>query len=340
MKVLKRILIGLVAIFVILLVIGFLLPRTRHTERSVVIDAPACVVFSQVNGFKNFNDWSPWVAVMPDATYTFEGPDFGVGAKISWEVAEPESEVGSQTIVASTPYERVDVELDLGPQGEAQSAFLLRDEDGGTRLTWTFDTDFGLDIPGRYWGIFLDRQLGPLYAQGLANLKRVAETLPKVDWSDIEIGLTTVPSTTIAYATGSSSNDPTEISASLAAAYGQVLGFVSTNGLQLAGQPLAITNYWDDRGFGFDAGIPVSGTPGRGAGPDSAVRMGETYGGRVVRAVHVGPYTELEKTYQKVEAFAAAHNVEANGRPWDVFVSDPGSVAEEELITEIYYPVK
>ncbi len=340
MKVLKKLMIGVVAIVVILLVIGFLLPRTRHVERSVIIDAPASVIFAQVNGFQNFNEWSPFVAVMPNASYGFEGPDYGVGSKITWEVTEPEAEVGSQTIVASTPYERVDLELDLGPQGDGQSTYLLQDAEGGTRLTWTFDTDFGLDIPGRYWGIFLDRQLGPLYAQGLANLKRIAETLPNVDWSDIEIGLAVVPSTTIAYATGNSGPDPTEISAALAAAYGKVLGFVSTNGLQLAGQPLAITNYWDDRGFGFDAGIPVSGNPGRGVGPDSPVRMGETYGGRVVRAIHVGSYTDLQQTYAKVNAFTAAHKLQTNGRPWEVFVSDPGNVAESELVTEVYYPVK
>lgn len=340
MKVLKRLLIAAVAIVVLVVVIGLLLPRTRHLERSIEIDAPASVVFAQINGFRHFNDWSPFMAVMPEASYAFEGPDYGVGSKLSWEAAEPEAEVGSQTIVASTSYERVDIELDLGAQGEAQSAFLLQKANGGTRLTWTFDTDFGLDIPARYWGIFLDRQLGPLYAQGLANLKRIAESLPNVDWSDIEIDITVVPSTTIAYATGNSSADPTEISAALAATYGQVLGFVSTNGLQLAGQPFAITNYWDDRGWGFDAGVPVSGTPTRGAGPDSMVRMGETYGGRVVRAVHVGPYTDLASTYAKVEAFIVAHKLQKNGRPWDVFVSDPGNVPQNELITEVNFPVK
>ncbi len=340
MKVLKRLLIAVVAILVIVVVVGLLLPRTRHLERSVEIAAPVSVVFAQINGLRNFNDWSPFMAVMPDASYDFDGPDFGVGSKISWVVAGPDPEVGSQTIVASTPYERVDVELDLGPQGEAQSAYLLQKVEGGTRLTWTFDTDFGLDIPGRYWGLFLDRQLGPLYSQGLANLKRIAESLPDVDWSDIEIDIIVVPSTTIAYATGSGGADPTEISAALAATYGRVLGFVSTNGLQLAGQPLAITNYRDDRGWGFDAGIPVSGTPTRGAGPDSPVRMGETYGGRVVRAIHVGPYTDLAKTHAKVEAFVVAHKLEKNGRPWEVFVSDPGNVPQDELVTEVYCPVK
>lgn len=340
MKTLKRLAIAVVAIIVVILVIGVLLPRTRHVERSVTIDAPVGVVFAQVNGFRHFNDWSPFVAVMPDATYAFEGPDFGVGAKMAWEVSGPKAETGGQTVVASSPYERVDVELDLGKQGKAQSAFLLQPENGGTHLTWTFDTDFGFDIFGRYRGLLLDRQLGPLYAQGLTNLKRIAEALPKVDWSDLEIGIAVVPSTTIAYATGSSSADPTEISAAMAATYGLVLGFVSTNGLQLAGQPLAITNYWDERGFGFDAGIPVSGAPTRGAGPDSPVRMGETYGGRVVRAIHVGPYSGLDTTSEKIEAYIVAHSLEKNGRPWDVFVSDPGNVPEDELVTEMYYPVK
>jgi effector-binding domain-containing protein len=116
--------------------------------------------------------------------------------------------------------------------------------------------------------------------------------------------------------------------------------FISANGLQIDGQPIAIDNYWDERGYGFDAGIPVSGTLARGAGPDSPVRMGETYGGRVVRSVHVGPYPDLGETYGIVEAFITAHKLEPNGRNWNVFVSDPGDTPEEELMTEIYYPVK
>jgi len=35
-----------------------------------------------------------------------------------------------------------------------------------------------------------------------------------------------------------------------------------------------------------------------------------------------------------------AHRLENNGRSWEVFVSDPGNTAEEELVTEIYQPVK
>ena len=55
---------------------------------------------------------------------------------------------------------------------------------------------------------------------------------------------------------------------------------------------------------------------------------------------HVGPYTGLPETYKIIDAFTAAHRLVANGRSWEVFVSDPGNTAEEELITEVYFPVK
>ena len=340
MKTLKKILIGLVVIVLLVVIGGLLLPRTRHVERSVSIDSPPCVVFARLDGFRSFNDWSPFVAITPDATYSYEGPEFGVGAKMIWTDNAKDSENGSQEIVATTPYDRIDLVTTFDNGDTAKVTYLLTPENGGTNLTWSFETDFGLNIIGRYFGILLDRTLGPLYEQGLINLKRIVEELPKVGWSDIEIGITTVPSRTIAYITGSSSKDPGDIEVALSDAFGKVALFISRNGLQIAGPPLTIANYWDDRGYGFDAGMPVSGSLSRGVGPESPVRMGESYGGRVVRAVHVGPYTEMATTYTKIDAFIAAYQLEPNGRSWESYVSDPASTPEDELITEIFFPVK
>jgi effector-binding domain-containing protein len=340
MKFLKKCLIALVVVIVVLGAIGFMLPASQQVERSVVINAPQSVVFAQVNGLRHFNQWSPYVALMPNAEYRWSGPDFGVGSSISWTVPGANGATAVRTIVNSVPYERVDVEIDRGRQGPAQETFVLRTEDGGTRLTWTFDTDFGLDLVSRFFGLFLDRELGPVFAQGLANVERIAEDLPAVDWSELEIGLTEVPSQTIAFATGSAGLDADELAEALAAAYGRVAVFATANGLTLSGQPMAVFNYRDDRGFSFDAAIPVDGALSRGVGSESPVRMGESYGGRVVRAVHVGAYGELPLTYDKAKAFIAAHRLEGNGRPWDVYVTDPANTPEDQLRTEVYYPVK
>ena len=73
---------------------------------------------------------------------------------------------------------------------------------------------------------------------------------------------------------------------------------------------------------------------------DSAVKIGATYGGKVIKAVHKGSYESLDSTYEKVEAYAACHGLELTDRSWDQWISDPGSTPEEELITHVYYPVK
>jgi len=53
----------IVVILVVLLAlfagVGMLLPRYVHVERSIVIGAPAATVYALVDGFKQFNKWSP-----------------------------------------------------------------------------------------------------------------------------------------------------------------------------------------------------------------------------------------------------------------------------------------
>ena len=42
----KKILVGLVLIAVVLALLGFLLPRNAHVERSITIDRPAASIFA------------------------------------------------------------------------------------------------------------------------------------------------------------------------------------------------------------------------------------------------------------------------------------------------------
>ena len=340
MKILKILLIGLVAVVALLAIVGFLLPSTAHVERSTVIAAPQSTVFALVNGFPRFNEWSPWAKIDPDTRYTHEGPTHGVGAKQSWESEHPDVGAGSQEITVSEPYSRVESALDFGPQGTATAFFDLSPEAGGTKVVWGFDTSFGANIILRYVGLMFDGMLGPQYEEGLAALKSLAESLPQADWSDLEIEITEVEPVTIAYASGTSSQESEAIGQALGAAYGQVLAFLGRHSLSPAGQPLTINTSWGEDGFVFDAGIPLAAAPEDEIPEDSAVQVGATYGGKVVKAVHKGAYTGLSGTYEKVYAYVACHGLEVVDRSWDVWVSDPGSTPEEELITHVYFPVK
>src|SRR5438874_6603675 len=84
----KKILLG--AIVVIVLVVAIfcivvaLQPSHYHIERSATMNAPASVVFNQVNDLHRWDAWSPWAKLDPNMKQSYEGAPSGTGAICSW----------------------------------------------------------------------------------------------------------------------------------------------------------------------------------------------------------------------------------------------------------------
>lgn len=176
---LRKIIIGVIVVIVgvpVVLIAGsFLLPRHVHVERDAVIAAAPAQVYPYVSDFHKFNEWSPWARRDPNMDYTFEGPDSGVGARMSWQSANEEVGAGTQEIVAATENEAVQTHLDFGAMGTAEAFYKLAPEGAGTRVTWAFDTDLGMNPVSRWMGLMFEKWIGADYEEGLANLKTVAE---------------------------------------------------------------------------------------------------------------------------------------------------------------------
>ena len=47
--------------------------------------------------------------------------------------------------------------------------------DGGTEVTWGFETDLGMNPVGRWMGLMMDSWIGADYEAGLARLKALVE---------------------------------------------------------------------------------------------------------------------------------------------------------------------
>jgi hypothetical protein len=174
MTVLKRVIIGLVTLIVLVVVIGFLLPRQVHIERSIVINAPQAELFEALNSFKRFNEFSPWAALDPDTQYTYDGPANGVGAKMSWVSNDPELGSGTNEIVESRAPDFIRTRLDFGGQ-LAEATFTFAPADAATRVTWGFDGDLGNNPVMRFVGLMFDKWIGSDYERGLARMKEVME---------------------------------------------------------------------------------------------------------------------------------------------------------------------
>ncbi len=334
----QKLIYGIGALLVLLIIIGFALPRTHQVEVSVEIDAHQATVFALLNDFRRVSAWSPWTDTDANARILFSGANRGVGAGMTWDGAIIGS--GTQRITESRPYDYVGVAMNPGETGEARTWFRLTPGVGTTIVSWGFEADYGLNIVGRYFAAFLGGVVARDYHDSLVQLKEFAEGLPSADFGDLEIEHLVVEAAEIAYLSTTSRPEPAEISDALGKAYFQILAFIDRQNLSDAGAPLSITRSFSGSEFRFDAAIPVRGlsaeTPRDGAG----VRIGETHAGPVIRVRHIGSYRSLTATHRKISAYLAALDIERNGAAWESYVSDPGNVAEAELLTHVYYPIK
>lgn len=166
----------LVVIAAVLLVAGsFLLPSSVTVTRSVEIAAPPEKVFALVGDLRRFNEFSPWADIDPDTKYVFEGPDSGVGQKMSWTSANENVGTGSQTVTVHEPPGRMATELDFGQMGKAAATWELEPSGTGTKVTWGFHSQVD-GIVARWFGLMFDRWIGADYEKGLQRLKAAAES--------------------------------------------------------------------------------------------------------------------------------------------------------------------
>jgi hypothetical protein len=174
---LKKILIALVIVVAGFLTFAATRPDTYRVERSAKIDAPATVIFSQLEDFKAWPAWSPWDKRDPAMKKTYEGPATGVGSTYSWE-GNKEVGKGRMAIVASEPPSQIRYHLEfIEPfAAVANTAFTLAPE-GGKSVAVTWAMDGTNNLMGKVFGIFMnmDTAIGADFEKGLASLKTISE---------------------------------------------------------------------------------------------------------------------------------------------------------------------
>ncbi len=174
MKVLKLLLGGLLGVILLLVVIAFFLPSGYRVERSIVINADAERVFTEINNLKNWTKWMVWIKRDPNMKVVYDGPEAGVGAKQSW-TSETEGS-GELTITESVPGRSIRYDLHF-PDFDTRSkgTMTLEPANGGVKVTWSDEGSLGYNPVYRYLGLFMDSMVGSDFEAGLKSLKNVAE---------------------------------------------------------------------------------------------------------------------------------------------------------------------
>ena len=176
MKIIRNILTGLVIVFALLIVIALFLPANKHIEASVLIKAPASVVYSQVDNFVNWEKWSPWAVRDSQMVSTYEGPVSGVGAITRWKSPSKQTGFGSMEIRSADSCKSLQIELIMMDRKPALIPWLFEESPEGTKVTWGLDMQ-NMKLLQRYFGLFMQKMMDPYFKQGLDSLKSVSERL-------------------------------------------------------------------------------------------------------------------------------------------------------------------
>ena len=176
---LKKILIGLSAALVVLLILIAVQPAEFHIERSTNMAAPPEAAFAQVNDFRKWNEWSPWEKMDPSMKRSYEGAPSGVGAKYAW-VGNDQVGEGRMTIEKSDESQIV-IKLEfLKPFAATNAAtFSFTKTPDGNKTTWAMDGHNNFVSKACSLFMSMDELVGKDFERGLAAMKAAAEATPK-----------------------------------------------------------------------------------------------------------------------------------------------------------------
>lgn len=174
------ILIAVAVVVVVLIIIVATRPSDFRVTRTARINAPASIVFENVNDLHKWEAWSPWAKVDPNAKSTFSGSPSGPGASMHWSGNNKVGE-GRMTIADTRPNEVIHINLEFLRPFKANNLaeFTFKPEGNQTVVTWTMTGKN--NFMGKVFHLFVDcdKMIGKDFEKGLASLNSVTQMVAK-----------------------------------------------------------------------------------------------------------------------------------------------------------------
>ena len=175
MKIIKKIIIGILAFIALLLVVALFIPNDYTVSVSTVINKTKSEVFDYVKNIKNQEKYSIWMMEDPNVVMDYQGIDGTVGFKASWNSKDDNVGEGSQQITVVSD-ERIDVDLhfERPMKGDDKAATIVKAvSENQTKVTSEF---YGHSTyPLNLMSLIGKKIITDAQTQNLANLKKILE---------------------------------------------------------------------------------------------------------------------------------------------------------------------
>lgn len=337
-----EILISFAIVIALMLIVGLVLPSSRHLSESVETNRKMTIVFDTINSLRRFKDWNPLVLRDPAAKLELSGPNAGVGAKLAFSSDVKQVGDGSWEIVESVPGKSVKYAIEDQRRGHDKfTEFKLTPTGRGAvkrnvEITQTYDVEYGWNLIGRYAGLYVSRHVGDDMKLGLARLSSMLATVPNVDYAvkgSKMRGMTEMERPAedlLVVKAGSIERNNDKIKASMKSNMEWIKRTMDANGLVAAGPMRIISTELGRENYTFDIAQPVR-KAGSGDKNDEAKANGaETAkaGGKDAEQAQDGELVFTVDTLAPVAAAGEPLEVKIpDGAPVEYVQTKPGHVA-------------
>ena len=162
-----------ILLFLLILIIGgsiyiATLKADYNIKSTRLIKVPIEVVFEEINDFKNWNNWGPWLEMDSTIVASFPKITSGVGASYSWTGKEGN---GSMKTISLTPNKEIIQQIDFGSGSTPEVFWELNTVENETEITWGMrgKNSFSEKLYWLYKG-GIEKNMIPMYDRGLELL--------------------------------------------------------------------------------------------------------------------------------------------------------------------------
>ena len=350
-------LISAAIVLALFLIIGFMLPSSRHFETSVETNRKMTIVYDTLNSMRRFDEWNPLVLRDPNMDIELVGPAEGVGARLEYSSDERGLGDGSWEIVANQENRSVTYAITSEQRGENQrTSFILQPtgrNDRNVKITQTYDVDYGMNLLGRYAGMYVSSNMGQDMKLGLSRLSNMLAAVPNYDYTQLsKDDPTRVPrvderpaqNLLVVGAAVERNNDV--VQRTMKNNMQWIEKVMKANNLVADGPVQVITNEFGAETYSFDVAQPVRKIGETGPATALSVKVEGPVTATFIEPAKVatvpfkGHMANLPKMRDAIRGWALTRGFETVERPYEAWKSGiaPGFTDEGEF--DVYWAVK
>jgi effector-binding domain-containing protein len=145
-----------------------------------------------------------------------------------------------------------------------------------------------------------------------------------------------MPKRTIVYLKGTSQWDGAFDT--LVDAFKSLNEYLDKQGIKPDGPVMTIYTQTDDKGFAFEAAVPIAAPPANP--PKGDIAIGQAPSGKALKFVHRGSYDAMDSTYEAITNYLDDKHLDAKELFIEEYATDPVKTNADNLVINVFVPVK